>query len=113
MRLGCIGDDFTGASDLANTLAKGGMPVVLSAGVPAAPATAGMEAGVVALKTRRVPAGQAVKESLAAFRRLREQGCRQFFFKYCSTFDLTKEGNIGPGLPGIFRKGPGQTGGLP
>ncbi|MCL5779022.1 four-carbon acid sugar kinase family protein [Limibaculum sp. FT325] len=96
MLLGCIGDDFTGSSDLANTLAKGGMRAVQYCGVPSGPAAPGVEAGVVALKSRTIPPAQAVAQSLAALEWLRAQGCRQFFFKYCSTFDSRPEGNIGP-----------------
>ena len=96
MLLGCIADDFTGASDLANTLAKGGMATVQFVGVPRSNAEANCEAGVVALKTRSIPAKEAVAESLAALEWLRGQSCRQFLFKYCSTFDSTPEGNIGP-----------------
>lgn len=96
MLLGCIADDFTGASDLANTLAKGGMATVQFSGVPVGSAPAHCEAGVVALKTRSVAAEDAVAQSLAALAWLREQGCEQFVFKYCSTFDSTPEGNIGP-----------------
>lgn len=96
MILGCIGDDFTGSSDLANTLAKGGMRVVQFSGVPSAPADAGVEAGVVALKSRSIAPDEAVRQSLEALAWLKEQGCTQFFFKYCSTFDSTPQGNIGP-----------------
>ncbi|MFV0473207.1 MAG: 3-oxo-tetronate kinase [Pikeienuella sp.] len=96
MLLGCVGDDFTGSSDLANTLAKGGMRVTQYSGVPEGPAAQGVEAGVVALKSRTIPAAEAARQSLAALEWLRAQGCRQFFFKYCSTFDSTPEGNIGP-----------------
>ncbi len=96
MLLGCIGDDFTGSSDLANTLARGGMRAVQYCGVPSGPAEAGVEAGVVALKTRSIPVAEAVAQSLAALDWLQAQGCRQFLFKYCSTFDSTREGNIGP-----------------
>lgn len=96
MLLGCIADDFTGASDLANTLAKGGMSTVLFAGVPPSAHAPGCEAGVVALKTRSIAAEDAVRQSLQALRWLRDQGCRQFIFKYCSTFDSTPAGNIGP-----------------
>ncbi|MEM7694176.1 MAG: 3-oxo-tetronate kinase [Pseudomonadota bacterium] len=95
MRLGCIGDDFTGSSDLANTLAKGGMRVTQYTGVPKGPAGA-VDAGVVALKSRSAPVAEAVAQSLRALAWLREQGCTQFFFKVCSTFDSTPEGNIGP-----------------
>ncbi|MEL6645472.1 MAG: 3-oxo-tetronate kinase [Pseudomonadota bacterium] len=96
MRLGCIGDDFTGSSDLANTLAKGGMRTVQYTGVPGGPADASVDAGVIALKSRSIPPGEAVAQSLAALDWLRAQGCEQIFFKYCSTFDSTPEGNIGP-----------------
>ncbi|MEM9341918.1 MAG: 3-oxo-tetronate kinase [Pseudomonadota bacterium] len=96
MLLGCIGDDFTGSSDLANTLAKGGMHTVQYTGVPQEPAAGDVQAGVVALKTRSIPAQDAVRQSLAALEWLRAQGCEQIFFKYCSTFDSTAEGNIGP-----------------
>ncbi|MEL6425384.1 MAG: 3-oxo-tetronate kinase [Pseudomonadota bacterium] len=96
MLLGCIGDDFTGSSDLANTLAKGGMRVTQYTGVPEGPAAPGVEAGVVALKSRSVPVAEAVKKSLAALDWLLGQGCTQIFFKYCSTFDSTPAGNIGP-----------------
>ena len=96
MLLGCIGDDFTGSSDLANTLTKQGMLAVQYTGVPGEPAAANVEAGIVALKTRSIDAKDAVVQSLAALQWLKAQGCRQFFFKYCSTFDSTHAGNIGP-----------------
>ncbi|WP_018001546.1 3-oxo-tetronate kinase [Paracoccus sp. N5] len=96
MLLGCIGDDFTGSSDLGNTLVKAGMRTVQYCGIPDTPADPAVEAGVVALKTRSVPAAEAVRQSLAALDWLRAQGCRQFLFKYCSTFDSTPQGNIGP-----------------
>ncbi|WP_309568108.1 3-oxo-tetronate kinase [Psychromarinibacter sediminicola] len=91
-----MGDDFTGSSDLANTLARGGMACVQFCGVPDGPAPEGCEAGIVALKTRSVPAAEAVAASLRALAWLRAQGCRQYLFKYCSTFDSTPEGNIAP-----------------
>ena len=96
MLLGCIGDDFTGSSDLANTLARGGMRTVQYCGLPNKPAAADVQAGVIALKSRSIPAADAVRQSLAALDWLQAQGCRQFFFKYCSTFDSTDAGNIGP-----------------
>ena len=96
MKLGCIGDDFTGSSDLANTLAKGGMKTVQYSGVPSAPADAGVDAGVVALKSRSIDPRDAVAQSLEAVDWLLDQGCTQIFQKYCSTFDSTPEGNIGP-----------------
>ncbi|MBU9605419.1 3-oxo-tetronate kinase [Burkholderia multivorans] len=94
--LGCIADDFTGATDLANMLVKSGMRTVQTIGVPADGAPIDADAIVVALKSRTIPAADAVAQSLAAYEWLRAQGCRQFFFKYCSTFDSTDAGNIGP-----------------
>src|SRR3712207_945526 len=96
MLLGVGGDDFTGSSDIANTLAKAGMRTVQYAGVPTALAGGDVEAGVVALKTRSIAPPDAVAQSLAALDWLAAQGCRQFVFKYCSTFDSTPHGNIGP-----------------
>ncbi|MEL7300768.1 MAG: 3-oxo-tetronate kinase [Pseudomonadota bacterium] len=96
MKLGCIGDDFTGSSDVANTLAKQGMAVVQYSGIPASDADPSVEAGVISLKSRSIAPDDAVAQSLAALEWLRAQGCTQFFFKYCSTFDSTPEGNIGP-----------------
>lgn len=93
--LGCIADDFTGATDLANMLVREGMRTVQTIGVPDS-APQDVDAIVVALKSRTVPAAEAVADSLAALSWLRQQGCRQFFFKYCSTFDSTPQGNIGP-----------------
>ncbi|WP_144148559.1 3-oxo-tetronate kinase [Paraburkholderia sp. BCC1884] len=94
--LGCIADDFTGATDLANMLVRGGMRTVQTIGVPASNEALEADALVVALKSRTIPAADAVAQSLAALEWLRAQGCRQFFFKYCSTFDSTDAGNIGP-----------------
>jgi 3-dehydrotetronate 4-kinase len=101
MLLGVIADDFTGAGDIANTLAKGlpgqgGLAVTQYLGIPRAPAESSVEAGVISLKTRSAPVNDAVAQSLAALEWLRAQGCEQFVFKYCSTFDSTPEGNIGP-----------------
>ena len=97
MLLGCIADDFTGATDLANTLVREGMSTVVLLGVPRADcAVADADAVIVALKSRSIPAADAVSLSLAALAWLREAGARQYFFKYCSTFDSTDAGNIGP-----------------
>jgi uncharacterized protein YgbK (DUF1537 family) len=95
--LGCIADDFTGATDLANMLVRGGMRTVQSIGIPGAELAANLDADaiVIALKSRTVPAADAVAESLEALAWLRERGCEQIFFKYCSTFDSTAAGNIG------------------
>jgi uncharacterized protein YgbK (DUF1537 family) len=101
--LGCIADDYTGASDLANTLVKSGLRTAQLIGLPEDDAPLpDIEAVVVALKSRSNPASAAVEESLNALKWLQEQGARQFFFKYCSTFDSTPEGNIGPVLDALM-----------
>jgi uncharacterized protein YgbK (DUF1537 family) len=102
MLLGCIADDFTGATDLANMLVRGGMRTVQTIGVPGQPVR-DVDAVVVALKSRTIPADEAVVQSLAALEWLRSQGARQFFFKYCSTFDSTDTGNIGPVADALMR----------
>lgn len=95
--LGAIADDFTGATDLANILVRGGMRTVQTIGVPTADVDLPeCDAVVVALKSRTVPAADAVRESRAALAWLQGRGARQFFFKVCSTFDSTDAGNIGP-----------------
>ncbi|MBC7445722.1 MAG: four-carbon acid sugar kinase family protein [Polaromonas sp.] len=94
--LGCIADDFTGATDLANNLVRAGMRVVQAIGVPVAPLDAPADAVVVALKSRTLPPDQAIAQSLAALHWLQAQGVQQVYFKYCSTFDSTAQGNIGP-----------------
>lgn len=104
MLLGCIGDDFTGSSDLGNTLARQGMRVAQYTGVPNNPANVMVEAGIVALKTRTVPVEAAVSQSLDALEWLIAQGCEQFVFKYCSTFDSTSEGNIGPVIDALMER---------
>ena len=96
MKLGCIADDFTGATDLANNLVRAGMRVTQAIGVPAGPLHSDGDAVVVALKSRTVPAADAVAQSLAALRWLQQGGAQQIYFKYCSTFDSTPLGNIGP-----------------
>ena len=94
--LGCIADDFTGATDLANNLVRSGMRVVQTIGVPAGNDVIDADAVVVALKTRTEPVERAIRQSLEALEWLQEQGARQIYFKYCSTFDSTASGNIGP-----------------
>jgi 3-dehydrotetronate 4-kinase len=97
---GSVADDFTGASDLADTLVAAGLSTMLLIGLPEdgqLPAEAAeAEAVVFALKTRSIQTSEAVRQSLAAARFLRSAGCRHLFFKYCSTFDSTAAGNIGP-----------------
>jgi uncharacterized protein YgbK (DUF1537 family) len=103
--LGCIADDFTGATDLANNLVREGMRTVQVIGVPALDTLTGANAPedirqadaiVVALKSRTAPANEAIAQSRAALAVLQQAGCQRSFFKYCSTFDSTPEGNIGP-----------------
>jgi uncharacterized protein YgbK (DUF1537 family) len=95
LKLGCIADDFTGATDLANNLVRAGMRVVQTIGVPTAP-VGDVDCVVVALKSRTAPVAEAVAQSLEAARWLQAQGAGQIYFKVCSTFDSTPQGNIGP-----------------
>ena len=103
IRLGCIADDFTGATDLANTLVRAGMRTVQTIGVPRdddAPIDA--DGVVVALKSRTIDPADAVAQSIAACRWLRAAGATQIYFKVCSTFDSTPRGNIGPVLEALM-----------
>lgn len=101
--LGCIADDFTGGTDLANNLVKSGFRTVQTLGIRRDAKTMDdSDAVVVALKTRTCPAEQAVRESLEALEWLRTLGCTQFYFKYCSTFDSTPRGNIGPVIDALL-----------
>lgn len=94
--LGCIADDFTGATDSAGMLARSGVRVSLRIGVPDTPATDTAAFEVIALKSRTAPVTDAVQETRAALAWLRQAGAQRFFWKYCSTFDSTATGNIGP-----------------
>src|SRR5260370_8718349 len=95
--IGCIADDYAGSTDLAGMLVKHGMRTMQMIGVPhAEPCPADVDAVVIALKSRTIPAPEAVQESLAALRWLQEARGQQFYFKYCSTFDSTPQGNISP-----------------
>ena len=94
--LGCIADDFTGATDLAGLLARSGVHVSLRLGVPEAPPSDTAPFEVIALKCRTAPVAEAVAECRAALTWLQAAGASRFFWKYCSTFDSTSEGNIGP-----------------
>ncbi|OZB36528.1 MAG: hypothetical protein B7X60_13310 [Polynucleobacter sp. 39-45-136] len=96
MLLGCIADDFTGATDLANNLVRNGMRVVQTIGIPDRDLDIELDAVVVALKSRNIEPEDAVAQSLEALNYLLSQGAQQIFFKYCSTFDSTPRGNIGP-----------------
>jgi 3-dehydrotetronate 4-kinase len=104
--LGCIADDFTGATDLANNLVRSGMRVIETIGVPGPlePANAPLEADaiVIALKSRTIPRSDAVAQSLHACRWLRKHGAQQIYFKICSTFDSTPAGNIGPVIESLM-----------
>ena len=102
--LGCIADDFTGATDLAGLLARSGVAVSLRIGVPDTPPTDTAAFEVIALKSRTAPVAEAVAETKAALAWLRAAGAQRFFWKYCSTFDSTTEGNIGPVAEGLMEE---------
>jgi uncharacterized protein YgbK (DUF1537 family) len=108
--LGCIADDFTGATDLANNLVRAGLRTVQTIGVPTDNQAVDADAIVVALKSRTIPAKDAIAQSLQACAWLKAQGVEQIYFKYCSTFDSTPEGNIGPVTEALMDViyGPGQ-----
>ncbi|OOF65429.1 3-oxo-tetronate kinase [Rodentibacter sp. Ppn85] len=94
--LGVIADDFTGASDIASFLVENGLSTVQMNGVPNKALTEKVDAIVISLKSRSNPAEEAIEQSLQALDWLQKSGCSQFYFKYCSTFDSTEKGNIGP-----------------
>ncbi|MEZ8085848.1 four-carbon acid sugar kinase family protein [Vibrio sp. F13] len=96
MLLGVIADDFTGATDIAGFLVENGMRTVQLNGIPTGEFDTSADAVVISLKSRSCPVDQAVTDSVTALKWLQSQGCQQFYFKYCSTFDSTAEGNIGP-----------------
>ena len=97
LKLGCIADDYTGASDLANTLTRAGLRTVQTIGVPSDDlALPEVDAVVVSLKSRSIEASIAVERSRAAEKWLRSRGASHVLFKICSTFDSTDKGNIGP-----------------
>ncbi len=97
IQLGCIADDLTGATDLASLLVRAGWRVVQVRGIPeSSEFLSDYDAVVIALKSRSIPATDAVQQSLAALKFLQSLSAKQFYFKYCSTFDSTPEGNIGP-----------------
>jgi uncharacterized protein YgbK (DUF1537 family) len=100
--LGCIADDLTGATDLANNLARAGMRVVLTVDVPQQPGNIECDALVVALQSRTIPASAACELSLQTCRWLRSQGAQHVYFKICSTFDSTVRGNIGPVIESLM-----------
>ncbi|EGQ9881085.1 3-oxo-tetronate kinase [Vibrio vulnificus] len=96
MLLGVIADDFTGATDIAGFLVENGMRTVQLNGIPKQEVDIHADAVVISLKSRSCPVDEAINDSVAALKWLKANGCQQFYFKYCSTFDSTAEGNIGP-----------------
>ena len=94
--LGVIADDFTGASDIASFLVENGLSAVQMNGVPSKPLADSVDAVVISLKSRSNPVDEAIAQSLSALDWLQQNGATQFYFKYCSTFDSTAQGNIGP-----------------
>ena len=94
--LGVIADDFTGASDIASFLVENGLSAVQMNGVPSKPLAESVDAVVISLKSRSNPVDEAIAQSLSALDWLQQNGATQFYFKYCSTFDSTAQGNIGP-----------------
>ncbi|MDK1081967.1 MAG: four-carbon acid sugar kinase family protein [Anaerolineae bacterium] len=101
--LGCIADDFTGATDLGSFLVTQGFRTIQLNGVPKQePDLSEIEAVVIALKTRTIAPKVAVKQSLAALEKLKSWDCQQYYFKYCSTFDSTDSGNIGPVIDALL-----------
>lgn len=108
--LGCIADDFTGATDIAGLLARSGLPVSLRIGVPSESPRETSPFEVIALKSRTAPVNTAKSEALSALSWLQQAGAQRFFWKYCSTFDSTPEGNIGPVAEALMDAlGLGQT----
>jgi uncharacterized protein YgbK (DUF1537 family) len=93
--LGCIADDFTGATDLAGLIARNGVKVSLRIGIPEEPPSTASSFEVIALKCRTAPVAEAVADCRKALAWLRAAGAKRFFWKYCSTFDSTPDGNIG------------------
>ncbi|NCC65795.1 MAG: four-carbon acid sugar kinase family protein, partial [Spirochaetia bacterium] len=107
MKLGVIADDFTGAVDIAGFLVEGGMQTMMCSMPVDTQDLGSVDAIVMSLKIRSIPAKHAVKEALNALAFLQQAGCNRFYYKYCSTFDSTKEGNIGP-VTDALRKALGE-----
>ncbi|MEF1310133.1 four-carbon acid sugar kinase family protein [Vibrio mytili] len=110
MKIGVIADDFTGATDAASFIVAGGLSAIQVNGLPALVDEQTLseyqqaQAIVVALKSRSCPTEQAISESITACRWLKEQGCTLIYFKYCSTFDSTESGNIGPVIDALMQE---------
>lgn len=103
--LGCIADDFTGASDAASFLAKNGLKTLLFNGIPReSQDVSGCAAIVIALKTRSIAAADAARDTLEAATWLKNNGAESLYIKYCSTFDSTPKGNIGPDIDAVLEK---------
>ena len=101
--LGCIADDFTGATDLGGFLVKQGFRTIQLNGIPDRNvAIPEVDALVVALKSRTIAPDAAITQSLEALEFLQQLHCEQFYFKYCSTFDSTEKGNIGPVMDALL-----------
>lgn len=96
MRIGVIADDFTGGTDIASFLVKGGLNTVQLSGVPHSLIETDADAIVISLKSRSCAPSEAIEQSLNALAYLQQNDCTQIYFKYCSTFDSTDKGNIGP-----------------
>ena len=96
MKIGVIADDFTGATDAASFIVKNGLSAVQFSGIPCQDISTFGDALIVSLKSRSSDPNDAVKDSLRACQWLLNQGCNLIYFKYCSTFDSTEQGNIGP-----------------
>ncbi|HDS2960863.1 TPA: four-carbon acid sugar kinase family protein, partial [Escherichia coli] len=94
IKIGVIADDFTGATDIASFLVENGLPTVQINGVPTGKMPEAIDALVISLKTRSCPVVEATQQSLAALSWLQQQGCKQIYFKYCSTFDSTAKCNF-------------------
>lgn len=96
IQIGCVADDFTGAGDWASFFAEKGIKVIMFNGIPEDSFFEEADVAVVALKTRTAPVKEAVEETVRALSWLKEHHTKQFYIKYCSTFDCRREGNIGP-----------------
>lgn len=103
-RIGCIADDFTGGSDIASFFVKGGLSTILYNGIPKGNISVQADVCVIALKTRTQETKSAVDDSLKAIKWLKKNGAQQFYVKYCSTFDSTPEGNIGPICDAVMKE---------